>query len=163
MGFGFEFTERVSGHYYFLNDPTVDLIVRMTFKVSMNGVIRFAKDKLFDMTGEIFAEGFADHRPLVGTIGFRVHDERRLPYDFSFVANDGKRYRFRGQKDLAAYRVMDSLTTLDATLVDEADKELARATFRFDGGAEWMHLLQSFKLRGDFKTPPVRTLQGGSR
>lgn len=161
MAFGFEFQERVGGHYYFLNEPTIDRIIRMTFKVSMNGVMRFAKDKLFDMTGEIFAEGFAEHRPVVGTIGFRVHDERRLPYDFSFTANDGKRYRFRGQKDFASYRIMDSLTTLDATLINDEQKEIARAAFKFEGGAEWMTLLESFKLRGNFKSPAPRDLPFG--
>ena len=166
MAFGFEFQERVGGTFYFLSQPTVDLVIRMTFKVSLNGVLRFAKDKLLDMNGEIYAEGFADHRPVAGTIAFRVHDERRLPYDFSFVANDGKRYRVRGQKDFAAYRVMDSLTTLHASLLNEAEEEIGRATFKFDANAEWFSLLQSFRLRADFRAPGDHALprlpRGGS-
>ncbi len=153
MALGFEFQERVAGTYYLLSEPTVDLVIRMTFKVSLNGVLRFAKDKLLDMNGEIYAEGFADHRPLEGTIAFRVHDERRLPYDFSFLANDGKRYRFRGQKDFASYRIMDSLTTLQASLLNEANEEIGRATFKFDAAVEWVNLFQSLRLRADLRAP----------
>jgi hypothetical protein len=76
-----------------------------------------------------------------------MHDERRLPYDFRFEANDGKRYHFRGQKDLNPLSFHDSFTLLPASLYEEGGREIGRATLRFDLRGDIKKLFGSFRLR----------------
>ena len=62
------------------------------------GVWDFVRTREVDITGELTAEGFGARCPLIGTLGLDVLATGRLPYDFTFTADDGRTYRFTGEK-----------------------------------------------------------------
>ena len=82
-----------------------------------------------------------------GTLGLKLLDERRLPYDFSFTANDGRDYRFHGQKDVTVIALHDTMTTLPASLYDASGAEIGRAVLRFDVRSDLRSFLKSWKLQ----------------
>jgi len=57
---------------------------------------------------------------------------KRIPYDLSFVGDDGVRYRLRGEKDLSWLAPFETLMVLPFTIGIEGDvwTEIARGTMR---------------------------------
>jgi hypothetical protein len=143
---GFFFHETMRGSYHLLESPTVERAIEFTVKVSASDVRRFLKDKTWTIRGDVDVEGLASRRPLEGTIGFRMLDERRMPYRLSFTADDGKSYELRGQKEWSALAPVESMTVLPASLYDAQGREVGRATLRFDARNELGKFLKSFRL-----------------
>jgi hypothetical protein len=147
MRVGFQFRETMTGTYHMLASPLDERAISFTIGARVEGIRRFIKDKLASIEGEVHVEGFADRRPLRGTLALKLLDERRLPYDFTFTGNDDRPYRFRGQKDVALTALADSMTVLPASLYDEDGHEIGRATLRFDVRGDLMKFIKSWKLR----------------
>jgi hypothetical protein len=144
---GFLFRETMRGSYHRLDEPARDRAIEFTILSQAKDMKRFAKDKLCEIEGEIVAENLAGKRPLVGTLGLKLLDERRLPYRFSFEGDDGKRYELRGQKDFTPIAPLESMTVLPASIYDESGEEIARCTLRFDLRHDLVKFLRSWKLR----------------
>jgi hypothetical protein len=144
--FGFRFRETMRGTYHFLDRPLDERGIEFTIAVVGSGLRNFAKTRTAAIEGDVELEGFAKKTPLAGTLAFKL-DERRLPYEFTFAADDGERYRFRGQKDFSIFSVADSISTLPASIYDASGKERGRAIVRFDLRADTGKLLKSFRLR----------------
>jgi hypothetical protein len=107
----------------------------------------FARDKTWRITGTIDAERLARGRPLDGTLVFRLFDERRIAYRFTFPADDGRRYEVSGQEEWSGLAPVTSLTLLPVSLYDERGDEIGRAMLRFDLRSDWARWLKSFRLR----------------
>lgn len=147
MALGFQFKETMTGTYHLLATPLEERAITFTIGAKVDGLRRFLKDKTASIQGEVDVEGFADKRPLEGTLGLKLLDERRLPYEFTFTGNDEREYRFRGQKDFTLIAVTDSMTVLPASLYDAAGNEIGRAVLRFDMSHDLRSFLKSWKLR----------------
>jgi hypothetical protein len=151
MGLGFELAERIAGTYYRLDDPLVERKLRMLLRLSVDGVTRFARERRIEADGLIFADALATRRaagaPIRGFLDWKLLDQKRVTYDLAFDGDDGARYRLRGQRDFFIYDFIGSLGVLPATLYDEHDAEIARATLRFDPHFELPALLKSFRPR----------------
>lgn len=147
MKLGFGFRETMRGTYYLLRAPTDERPMQFTLAARADSLKQFARDKLTHIEGEVTLEGFADARPLEGTLALRMLDQRRLPYDFTFTGNDGRPYRFRGQKDMNVLSPVQSLTVLPATVYDEAGEEVARANVRFDLRGDLEKFIRSFRMK----------------
>ena len=163
MGLGFEVEERFEGTYYRLDEPFVDHAVRLSLRVRVDGVRRFVRDRRAFIDGVVWAEDLAaggegQGRAVSGSVAMRLFDEKRIPYDLSFVGDDGKSYRLRGQRDFFMHDALDSLTILPLSLYDEAGNELGRAMLRFDPKTELSRSLKSLRptLRV-FSRTPART------
>jgi hypothetical protein len=144
--FGFAFRETMRGTYYLLADPTNERAMRFTVSVRAKGLRAFAREPVASIEGQVSCEGFATDKPLVGTLAFRLHDQKRLVYEFRFGGDDGKAYRFRGQKDVTPLAPIESFTTLPGSLYDESSKEIGRATVHFDLRGDWKKFVRSFRL-----------------
>jgi hypothetical protein len=147
MTVGFQFRETMTGTYHMLATPLDERAISFTIGAKVDGLRQFLKDKLAAIEGEVDAEGLADKRPLHGTLGLKLLDERRLPYEFTFKGNDDQDYRFRGQKDVSMIALTDSMTVLPASLYDAHGNEIGRATLRFDVQHDLRSFLRSWKLR----------------
>jgi hypothetical protein len=148
MGFGFTFSESFSGSYYRLDEPFTDRAIRIRLDLGVDGLRRFLRDRRVEAEGRIVAEGLAEEgRPLFGSVHWKLHDERRIPYDLEFEGDDGGHYRLRGQRDFFVHDAKGSLTTLPASLYDTTGAEVARATLRFDLRTELGPLVRSFRPR----------------
>jgi hypothetical protein len=144
---GFQIEERFEGSYYLLSDPFADRIVRISMRVAFDGVRRVLRERVATVSGTIFAEGLAEGSALSGTLGFRLFDEKRIPYDLFFHADDGCTYRLRGQRDFFIHDAVRSLTVLPATFYDAKGGEMGRAVLRFDPKVELVPTLKSFRPR----------------
>jgi hypothetical protein len=145
MSLGFAFAETMRGNYYLLADPTDERAMSFTLRAKAADFATFAHDPVAHIEGRVVLEGFADDVPLQGSLAFRVN-QKRLTYDFAFAGNDAKPYRFRGQKDFTPLAIIESFTTLSASLYDEGRREIGRATLRFDLRSDLRKLLRSFRL-----------------
>ncbi len=146
MSIGFGFAETLRGNYYLLADPTNERAMSFTIRATAKELASFAHDPVARIEGRVVLEGFADDAPLVGSLAFRLAQQKRLTYDFAFVGNDRSPYRFRGQKDLTPLAIVESFTTLSGSLYDEGRREIGRATLRFDLRSDLRKLLRSFRI-----------------
>ena len=146
MAPGFSFRETMSGSYWRLETPTDERAIAFTIDARAGDLRRFARDKTWRITGTVDAEGLATKQALEGTLAFRLLDERRLPYRFQFVGDDGKDYELSGQKEWSGLAPIESMTLLPASLYGADGGELARATLRFDLRSDLASWLKSFRL-----------------
>ena len=145
--FGFELAESMTGTWHSFEDALVDRAVHISLQLTVDGLRRFALRRTIDIEGTIYAEGLAENRAVTGAIRWRLLDENRVPYVLEFEGDDGKRYRFRGQRDFFYYNAIGSLRKMDASLYDELDKEIGRAVLMFEPQLELPALLKSFRPR----------------
>lgn len=143
---GFSFRETMRGSYWLLDAPTDERAIQITLRARADDVTRFARDKTWQLRGTIDAERLATRSDIDGTLVFKLIDERRLPYRFRFRGDDGQFYELAGQKEWLGVAPIESLTTLPASLYDDAGAEMARATLRFDMRSDWAAWLKSFRV-----------------
>ena len=143
---GFSFRETMSGSFWWLDAPTDERALTFTIEARAGDVGRFMRDRTWCLTGTIDADGLATARPLEGTLAFKLLDERRLPYRWSFVGDDGAGYEMSGQKEWSALSPVASMTVLPATLYDSQGLELARARLRFDWRSDLGRWMRSFRI-----------------
>lgn len=127
---GFSFVERLSGTYYRLDEPLREL----TIALDLEAQVRSLRMPIAKATGHLRAEAFAD-APVQGTVGLHALGDRRIPYDLTFLASDGRRYRLRGEKDLSWLAPVETLAALPFTIGTDDGAlwtEVARGTMRFD-------------------------------
>lgn len=151
MGIGFELAESMTGTYHRFDEPLRDHVVRITLRLWVEGLRRFARERQVDAEGVIFAEALAEDggsgRKVHGTITWRLLDQNRVPYALTFEGDDGETYHLRGQRDFFLHNAIGSLTTLEASLYDAQDREIGRALLHFEPRLELPALLRSFRPR----------------
>ena len=87
---------------------------------------------LTHLRGTLYAEDLADGVPIEGTLEIALFTRRQLVYEFDFEGRDGKRYHFRGQKDVEPLRFFDTITHLPGRITDPSSREIATALVTFD-------------------------------
>jgi hypothetical protein len=147
MRLGMSFCEALSGSFWWLDAPTDERAIAVSFEARAPALREFLRDKTWCVAGTIDAERFATARAIVGTVSSRLIEERRLPYRFTFSGDDGRRYELSGQKEWSGLAPVESLALLPAGIYDDRGEELARATLRFDVGADWWKCIRSFRFR----------------
>jgi hypothetical protein len=143
---GFSFKETMSGTYWRLDTPAEERALSFTITARAKDIRRFAKDRLWNITGTVDAEGLVTRGELDGTLGFRLLDQRRLPYRFTFLGDDGKGYELSGQKEWSGLAPVESMTLLPASVYDADGEEVARATLRFDVRSDLGRWMKSFRV-----------------
>jgi hypothetical protein len=129
--FGFQFTETMSGTYT-REGETEARPLSFTATARARSWLGYLRDKVAAFEGTISMEGFASGAPLHGELTIDPVFRRIIRYDFKFTADDGKPYRFIGQKDVTWADLTRSMTHLPAEIRDPADKPIARAHVTFD-------------------------------
>ncbi len=142
---GFKFEEKMTGTYHLLSKPEEEKAFSFTAQAAVDNVVKYLQDMSATLLGTLEMEGFADHAPLNGTLELNPVFGRVLRYQFSFVANDGKNYRFAGQKDINLLDLPGSMTTLPGAVYDESGNEIARVLTRFDLGSDLVPFLLSWR------------------
>lgn len=151
MGLGFELAESMTGHFHRFDDPMKDGVLRITLRLGVDGLRRFARERRIEADGVIVAEGLAENggsgRTVRGTITWKLLDENRVPYALTFQGDDEKTYHLRGQRDFFIYNAIGSLTTMAASLYDDQEREIGRAVLSFEPRMEIPALFKSFRPR----------------
>jgi hypothetical protein len=151
MGFGFELAESITGRYHLFDDPLADRVLRIMLRLEVDGLRRFARERIVSVGGVLTAEGLAENGgagcTVRGSVAWKLLGENRVPYALTFEGDDGRTYHLRGQRDFFFYNVIGSLTTMDASLYDAAEREIGRAVLHFDPRMELPALVKSFRPR----------------
>lgn len=153
----FEIREPLRGSYFLFDAQTETRAAEATLHVRGHVVRGALGDRKIDISGNVRFEKLAEDAALEGTIAFRLPDEGRLPYEFSFTGDDGRRYAVRGQKDFLPIGPASSLSTLPFSLYDDGETEIGRGTLRFDWRADYGKFLRSLRLR-----PTLKALLGNN-
>jgi hypothetical protein len=151
MGLGFELAESMTGSFHRFDEPLKDHVLRLTLRLGVDGLRRFALRRRIDVDGVIIAEGLAENggsgRAVRGSIAWKLIDEKRVPYSLTFEGDDGRTYHLRGQRDFFVYNAIDSLKTMAASLYDDQEREIGRAVLDFEPRWEIPALVRSFRPR----------------
>lgn len=151
MGLGFELAESMTGSFHLFRDPLEDRVLRVTLRLAVDGMRRFARERRLHADGVIVAEGLAENggagRSISGSIHWKLFDEKRVPYTLTFKGDDERTYHLRGQRDFFVYNAIGSLTSMTASLYDDREEEIGRATLDFEPRMEIPALVKTFRPR----------------
>ena len=100
--------------------------------VRSGSVLQYLTDRTATLSGHVDIEGLANHAVLVGTIVIDPLLGRLIRYEFGFTGDDGRPYRYAGQKDVEPRHPFDSMTTLPGEITDDKGQLWARALVHFD-------------------------------
>jgi len=142
---GFEFRETMSGSYHLDDTPDHERAMSFTVRARVLSALRFARDRMAEIEGEVDVEGFADHRALRGTLEIDPLLGKKLRYAFDFRDNDDAPHRFVGQKDVEFLRLLDTMTTLPGEIFDRDGKRVGEARLRFDARSDLVKFVRSFR------------------
>lgn len=143
---GFSIREELSGNYWLLEAPTDERTIRLRLETRVPDAVAFFQSRTAELSGNIDAEGLASMRDIRGTLAFKLFEEQRSVYRFTFSTDDNHRYELCGQKEWNALAPLEALTLLPASLYDDRGQEVARATLHFDVRADWARWIASLRL-----------------
>lgn len=126
---GFRFHETMFGTLHLDGEERP---IRFTLDARVPSLLQFLGDRRATIEGHVEAGGIARRAPLVGTMTIDPLLGRLIRYEFGFTGDDGKAYRFAGQKDVTPLHPLRSMTTLPAELTDGAGNKLGSADLMFD-------------------------------
>jgi hypothetical protein len=103
-----------------------------TIRAHAGKILRHLFDHKADLEGRLQTAGFAEDVPISGELIINPVLGRKIRYQFAFTADDGKRYRFAGQKDVQFLDVVRTMTELPGEILDEHGGVVGRAELKFD-------------------------------
>jgi choline dehydrogenase-like flavoprotein len=140
------FRETMSGTVHPVGSPSERRPFSFSLHARSRGVWDFLRTREVEITGELVAEGFGTRCPLTGTLGLDVLMTGRLPYDFTFVADDARTYRFTGEKVVKLGSLRRSMTVLPGRVLDDAGEVVGTAEVKFDLDRDLWEFLRSFRI-----------------
>jgi hypothetical protein len=143
---GFRFAETMSGTYSTLDEPNDHRRFSFSVEARADSILRHLRDGKTTMSGTLEADGLADCVPIEGTLTLLPLTKKIIRYEFSFTGDDGRPYRFEGQKDIRFTDLRRSFTTLPGEIVDSVGHTVATADTRFDLKADLLQFLASWRL-----------------
>jgi hypothetical protein len=151
MGLGFELSESMTGSFHRFDAPLDDRVLRITLRLGVDGLRRFARERRIEADGVVLAEGLAENggsgRTIHGAITWKLLDQNRVHYALTFQGDDAAAYHLRGQRDFFLHNAVGSLTSMAASLYDDKDQEIGRAILHFEPRMEIPALVKSFRPR----------------
>jgi hypothetical protein len=134
----------MSGTLRAASAPEVELPFSFAIHARSRSLRDFARTREVVIAGELMAEGFGACCPLLGTLSMDVLVKRCLRYDFTFTADDGRTYRFLGEKRVRLGALHRTMTWLPGRVLDDAGKVAATAEVNFDLERDLWQFLRSF-------------------
>ncbi|MEZ4224440.1 MAG: GMC family oxidoreductase [Polyangiaceae bacterium] len=142
---GFSFAETMSGTWTRYADDAV-LPLAFTIDASSKSLREFAKERVVTIRGTLTAAGLCQQSPAEGTLGMDMPLTGKLPYALEFDGDDGRHYRFEGEKRFDLRAPLFSMTHLPGRIVDDEGHEIGAATVDFDLDRDLLGFLRSFSL-----------------
>jgi len=142
---GFRFAETMSGTVEGDAEPGR----QHPFRFEVTAHAASLRDHL--ATGRATLEGVVHAPPLAaaaeatGTITIRPVGRRLIRYELAFQGDDGRRYQLVGQKDIRYRRLLATMTTLPAEILDEDHQRVGTCVTTFDLRRDTWGFLRSFR------------------
>jgi hypothetical protein len=128
---GFEFEETMSGTWRRAGSAD-EKPIEFKLRARAGRFVRYLFNRKADIEGRLKAAGLAEDVPLTGQLLIDPLLGKKIRYEFDFVGDDGKRYRFAGQKDVLFLDVVRTMTTLPGQILDDEGIVVGRADLKFD-------------------------------
>jgi len=144
---GFQFRQRLSGTFSTEDGQLGDQPMEFNVTGRATSVRRFLVDNLTTLRGTINMEGFATDAKLEGTLEAALLRKGKFIYEFDFTADDGTRCHLVGLEDVEPIHLLETMTTMELVVTDEAGKHLATGMAHFDIRADLLNLAASFRPR----------------
>lgn len=141
------FGETMSGTVTTKAEPEKKKPFSITLHARSRSFLDFARKREVVIRGELMAEGYGAKCPLTGTLGMDVIRTGRLPYDFTFTADDGRVYRFVGEKKVKLRELRHTMTWLPGDILDDTGAVVGSAEVTFDLERDLFDFLRSFRLK----------------
>ncbi len=145
MKTGFAFDETMSGTMERVDAPGKPVPFSFSVQARAASVLRHLRDGKATLTGTVEAPGLATAAEAEGEMILRPLLGRMIRYELAFTGDDGKRYRFAGQKDIRWTDLRRSWTELPGEISDDAGRLVARCQTRFDVASDWLQFASSFR------------------
>jgi hypothetical protein len=144
---GFRFKENMYGHYVAFEGPAAGKELPFTFRweLEYRSLLGMLRGEPTEAGGWVEAQGLARHADLEGIFEMKPFSERFIRYTFRFAADDGRVFRFEGQKNIRYLHPLRTLTTLPGAILDADGRRLSGAVVRFRLG-ELLTFLLTFRL-----------------
>ncbi len=127
---GFQFQETMAGTFTFPGSP--ERSMKFTARARARSFFRHLTDHTAELDGHVDMDGLATHQPLHGEITINPILGGMIRYEFDFTSDDGRPFRFAGQKDVKLLHVVSTMTTLPGAILDEKGSEVGTALLYFD-------------------------------
>jgi nucleoside-diphosphate-sugar epimerase len=144
---GFQFRQRLSGTFSTRDGCLVDRPLEFNVTGRAKSVRRFIVDNVATLRGTIDMEGFATAARLEGTLEAALLRKGKFIYEYDFTADDGTRCHFRGVEDVEPANLLETMTTMDIDVTDEAGRPVAEGSARFDIRADLLNMAASMRPR----------------
>jgi hypothetical protein len=137
------FTETMRGTWTPL-DGSGRKTMWFTAEADAADAVAYFKNGSVELLGRLHCEGLA------GEVETRGHMEvqplaRRIGYDLEFRGDDGRRYRFVGQKTLSVLRLARTMTLLPGEVLDAEGARVGTARLYFDLRRDLLPFLATFR------------------
>jgi hypothetical protein len=142
---GFYFRERMEGTVQRLDERFHRPFV-FELDVRAPNVLGFATTAVGEAVGHVRIDGLAKHAPARGSLELSPVHHHRIRYVFEFTADDGKKYRFDGQKRTTLRRHLVGWTTLPGKVYDAEGHVWGDAVLRFSLRRQLRDLVRSFRV-----------------
>ena len=142
---GLRFAETMSGTWEPIDKPGTRHPFKFEVKAKAKSLWRHMRDGRADLEGTVEAPPLAASAALTGEITIRPIGGKFIRYQFEFTGDDGKRYRFAGQKDIEWLDLRRSWTTLPGE-IREGDRVVGTCETRFDLKGDGFGFMRSFRL-----------------
>jgi hypothetical protein len=137
------FSETMSGTWTPV-DGSGRRVLSFSVDADATSAVDYLKDGAMQLAGTMRAEGLAAKAPTEGRIEVQPL-RRRIAYFLEFTGDDGKLYRFAGEKHLSVFRPLKSATTLPGEITDRHGALVGRALVRFDLRRDLVSFLRTFR------------------
>lgn len=138
----------MEGTYACVEVPDQRRRIVLAAHIRAPSILRYLRTGFAEMTGTLDADGLATAAAFTGTMLLRPLRQGRIGYQLRFVADSGEPLVFRGEKHLRLDAPVQTLTELDAEIVDASGKALATSHVRFDLHTQTWRFLRSWRLTG---------------
>lgn len=138
------------GHFHLLEAPLDDHAIDCALGVDFHGGGGALLGRVGRVTGELWAEGVATHRPLAGSLALRGGAHPRLLLTLRFEGDDGAPRTLRGYVEVLPAAPLATVTEVPFSLYAGRagdDDEVGRGVLRFDARGELGAALRSLRLR----------------
>lgn len=141
---GFSFDETMSGTMT-LAGKRESVPFSFTVHVEQPSLLGHLRHGKAPMRGTVEAPGLATAAECDGHLTLAPVLRRIVRYELSFKGDDGKTYRFAGQKDIRWLDALRTWTRLPGEITDERGQVVARCDTRFDYKSDWMQFVTSWR------------------
>lgn len=143
---GVSWKETLYGTWHRLSAPSDERRCVVDVTITMPKLTELLGNTVAEISGRVSLDGLATDREFKGTLGIgSLIRERRLPYAFTVIADDGRPYRFDGAKEVNVLKLPNSMTTLGAYIFDEHGEEVGRVILRGDFREEILEFFRTFR------------------